>query len=183
MGDTASTTNQGGVGGSTSIMLGSKPLRNAAANARYLLAQLASRRLGVPADELEVIDGVVRVEGRRNEERLLRGTRQRRRPERCAESFGRGIWAECRRSGQTEGSFHVHDCRKAGAARGSSAEDSRPFQICHRRPRSGNAAWARDPAFGSGRDVCERGRKFREGHTRIRKNSCERKFRRRGRGK
>jgi nicotinate dehydrogenase subunit B len=63
MGDTASTTNQGGVGGSTSIMLGSKPLRNAAANARYLLTQLASRRLGVSADELEVIDGVVRVKG------------------------------------------------------------------------------------------------------------------------
>jgi len=63
MGDTASTANQGGVGGSTSIMLGSKPLRNAAANARYLLMQLASRRLGVPVEELEVIDGVVRVKG------------------------------------------------------------------------------------------------------------------------
>ena len=63
MGDTASTANQGGVGGSTSIMLGSKPLRNAAANARYLLTQLASRRLGVPAEDLEVKDGVVRVKG------------------------------------------------------------------------------------------------------------------------
>ena len=63
MGDTASTPNQGGVGGSTSIMLGSKPLRNAAANARYLLTQLASRRLGVPAEELEVKDGVVHVKG------------------------------------------------------------------------------------------------------------------------
>ena len=63
MGDTASTANQGGVGGSTSIMLGSKPLRNAAANARYLLTQLASQRLGVPADELEVNDGVVHVKG------------------------------------------------------------------------------------------------------------------------
>ena len=63
MGDTASTANQGGVGGSTSIMLGSKPLRNAAANARYLLTQLASRRLGVPADQLEVEDGVVRAKG------------------------------------------------------------------------------------------------------------------------
>jgi len=63
MGDTASTANQGGVGGSTSIMLGSKPLRNAAANARYLLTELASRRLGVPADELEVIDGIVHVKG------------------------------------------------------------------------------------------------------------------------
>ena len=63
MGDTASTANQGGVGGSTSIMLGSKPLRNAAANARYLLTELASRRLGVPADKLEVIDGIVHVKG------------------------------------------------------------------------------------------------------------------------
>ncbi len=63
MGDTASTTNQGGVGGSTSIMLGSKPLRNAAANARYMLTQLASQRLGVPADQLEVKDGVVSVKG------------------------------------------------------------------------------------------------------------------------
>src|ERR1700747_2188108 len=63
MGDTASTANQGGVGGSTSIMLGSKLLRNAAANARSLLTQLASQRLGVPADELEVIDGTVHVKG------------------------------------------------------------------------------------------------------------------------
>src|SRR5579863_6182024 len=63
MADTATTANQGGVGGSTSIMLGSKPLRNAAANARYLLTQLASRRLGVPAENLEVKDGVVHVKG------------------------------------------------------------------------------------------------------------------------
>src|SRR5260370_42578149 len=42
LGDTALTANQGGVGGSTSIMMGAKPLRNAAANARYLLTQLAS---------------------------------------------------------------------------------------------------------------------------------------------
>jgi len=61
MGDTASTANQGGVGGSTSIMLGAKPLRNAAANARYLLTQLASQRLGVPAEDLAVKDGVASV--------------------------------------------------------------------------------------------------------------------------
>ena len=44
-------------------MLGAKPLRNAAANARYLLLQMASQRLGVPADQLEVKDGVVSVKG------------------------------------------------------------------------------------------------------------------------
>jgi nicotinate dehydrogenase subunit B len=63
MGDTAMTANQGGVGGSTSIMLGAKPLRNAAASARQLLLQLAARRLGAPAAQLEVKNGVVRVEG------------------------------------------------------------------------------------------------------------------------
>ena len=63
MADTALTTNQGGVGGSTSIMMGAKPLRNAAANARYLLTQLAANRLGVPADQLEVNNGIVRVQG------------------------------------------------------------------------------------------------------------------------
>ena len=63
MADTSTTANQGGVGGSTSIMMGSKPLRNAAANARYRLTQLASRSLGVPSEQLEVNDGVVRVKG------------------------------------------------------------------------------------------------------------------------
>jgi nicotinate dehydrogenase subunit B len=63
MADTAFTTNQGGVGGSTSISLGSKPLRNAAANARYMLVQLASKRLGVPPEQLQVQDGIVSVMG------------------------------------------------------------------------------------------------------------------------
>lgn len=63
MGDTASTVDQGGVGGSTSVMLGAKPLRNAAATARFLLLQLASRRLAVPGEQLEVSNGVVRVKG------------------------------------------------------------------------------------------------------------------------
>src|SRR6202022_541582 len=63
LGDTAHTANQGGVGGSTSIMMGAKPLRNAAANARYLLTQLASRRLGTPPEQLQVQDGIVSVIG------------------------------------------------------------------------------------------------------------------------
>ncbi len=63
MADTALTANQGGVGGSTSIMMGAKPLRHAAANARYLLTQLASNRLGVPAGQLDVKNGIVSVKG------------------------------------------------------------------------------------------------------------------------
>jgi nicotinate dehydrogenase subunit B len=63
MGDTAETTDQGGVGGSTSVAQGAKPLRNASATARFLLLQLASTRLGVPPDQLEVKDGIVSVKG------------------------------------------------------------------------------------------------------------------------
>jgi nicotinate dehydrogenase subunit B len=59
MGDTAATPDQGGVGGSTSISAGAKPLRNAAASARWLLLQLASSRLGEPAGQLEVQNGIV----------------------------------------------------------------------------------------------------------------------------
>lgn len=61
MGDTATTPDQGGVGGSTSISAGAKPLRNAAATARLALLQLASAKLGAPVAELDVNDGKVSV--------------------------------------------------------------------------------------------------------------------------
>src|SRR5262249_4776545 len=54
---------QGGVGGSTSISAGARPLRNAAATARFLLLQGASARLGAPAEQLQVRNGVVSVKG------------------------------------------------------------------------------------------------------------------------
>ena len=59
MGDTATTPDQGGVGGSTSISAGAKPLRNAAATARYLLLQMASEKLATPAAQLHVRNGVI----------------------------------------------------------------------------------------------------------------------------
>jgi CO/xanthine dehydrogenase Mo-binding subunit len=59
MGDTALTCNQGGASGSTGIFEGARPLRKAGAEARRLLVQAASRKLGVPADQLRVDDGVV----------------------------------------------------------------------------------------------------------------------------
>ena len=58
-GDTATTVDQGGVGGSTSVSQGARPLRNVAAAARAALLQRASQQLGVPTDQLHVADGVV----------------------------------------------------------------------------------------------------------------------------
>ena len=63
MGDTALTCNQGGASGSTGIWEGAKPLRKAAAEARRVLVDAASRKLGVPADRLRVDDGVVTAVG------------------------------------------------------------------------------------------------------------------------
>ena len=59
MGDTGTSCNQGGASGSTGIQLGARPLRNAAAEARRVLVQEASKRLGVPESDLTVAAGVV----------------------------------------------------------------------------------------------------------------------------
>src|SRR6266852_2268369 len=58
MGDTALTCNQGGASGSTGIQTGARPLRSAAAEARRLLVQSASQKLGLPVEQLRVDDGV-----------------------------------------------------------------------------------------------------------------------------
>ena len=59
-GDTALTPNQGGTAGSSSIARGGSQLRLAAATARRALVNLAAQRLGRPAGDLDVADGVVR---------------------------------------------------------------------------------------------------------------------------
>ena len=61
--DTDLTPNQGGTYSSSSIARGSPAIRMAAAEARYALLGLASKKLGVPAEKLSVARGVVSVEG------------------------------------------------------------------------------------------------------------------------
>src|SRR4029077_19207038 len=61
MGDTSTTADQGGVGGSTSIALGSKPMRNVGATARAVWLRLAAKNLGAAPEELQVREGVVSV--------------------------------------------------------------------------------------------------------------------------
>ena len=59
IGDTDNSVNQGGASGSTGIQEGGKQMRVAAAEARRVLVQMAAEKLGVPADQLMVADGVV----------------------------------------------------------------------------------------------------------------------------
>lgn len=59
MGDTRTSVNQGGASGSTGLQMGGLQMRYAAAEARRVLIEAASAKLGVPAGDLAVSDGVV----------------------------------------------------------------------------------------------------------------------------
>src|SRR6476660_835943 len=59
MGDTANSVNQGGASGSTGIQFGGKQMRMAAAEARRVRIEMASAKLGTPADQLVVVAGHV----------------------------------------------------------------------------------------------------------------------------
>ncbi|TPG58579.1 xanthine dehydrogenase family protein molybdopterin-binding subunit [Roseomonas nepalensis] len=61
MGDTARTVNQGGASNASGVSQGAVPLRNAAAEARLMLVEMAAARLGVPPGALRVEDGTVSV--------------------------------------------------------------------------------------------------------------------------
>jgi CO/xanthine dehydrogenase Mo-binding subunit len=70
MGDTATTPDQWLTAANLTIFQGGSELRRASASARRALVERAAQRLGVPANELVVEDGVVRVKA--NPERALR---------------------------------------------------------------------------------------------------------------
>jgi CO/xanthine dehydrogenase Mo-binding subunit len=61
MGDSRLTPNQGGGSGSTGLRTGSKPIRNAAAEARRVLLAAGSVQLGAPVDALGVENGRIFV--------------------------------------------------------------------------------------------------------------------------
>ena len=61
MSDTATSCNQGGASGSTGIQQGSRPLRNAAAEARRLLVDRAAQQWGVPAEQCSVNEGMISI--------------------------------------------------------------------------------------------------------------------------
>src|SRR5687767_11558249 len=61
MGSTDITVDQGGSGGSDAIQTDGWPMRRCAAEARRVLLDMASSRLGVPAAQLTVSAGVVSV--------------------------------------------------------------------------------------------------------------------------
>ena len=67
MGSTDVTVDQGGSGGSDAIQTDGWPMRRVAAEARRVLLEMGSARLGVPVDQLTVSAGVI-TRGRRSVE-------------------------------------------------------------------------------------------------------------------
>jgi len=63
MGNTSVCLNQGGASSALGVQAGARPLRNAAAEARRLLLDMASHKLGVAPDSLVVDDGRIAVRG------------------------------------------------------------------------------------------------------------------------
>ena len=61
MGRTDITVDQGGSGGSDAMQVDGWPVRRVAAEARRVLLELASARVGVPVDQLAVSEGVITV--------------------------------------------------------------------------------------------------------------------------
>src|SRR5579862_3666908 len=59
IGDTDTSVNQGGASGSTGVQNGGKQMRAAAAEARRVMVEMAAQKLGEPADQLTVKDGVI----------------------------------------------------------------------------------------------------------------------------
>jgi CO/xanthine dehydrogenase Mo-binding subunit len=59
MGDSGTSVDQGGASGSTGVSHGGVTLRNAAAEARRLMVEMAASQLGVAADDLVVNAGVI----------------------------------------------------------------------------------------------------------------------------
>src|ERR1700724_3736775 len=63
MGSTDITVDQGGSGGSDAIQVDGWPMRRVAAEARRVLLDMGSQRLGVPVDQLAIKAGVINVKG------------------------------------------------------------------------------------------------------------------------
>ena len=64
-GNTEETVDQGGASGSTGIWFGGIALRNAAAEARLTLVEMAAAKFGVPAAQLTVDNGVISADAKK----------------------------------------------------------------------------------------------------------------------
>ena len=149
MGDTALTINQGGASSSNGVQAGGKQLAAAAAEARRVLIEMASQKLGVPAEKLSVTDGVIAdtddPEKKATYSELI-GGRYFNVTLAWNKQIGNG--ALCARSGQGKEAERIQDRRPVDQTQRRRAEGIRPGGLRHRRQAPGHAACAHDPSAG-----------------------------------
>ena len=165
MGDTATSVNQGGASGSTGIQVGGKQMRMAAAEARRVLVEMAAAKLGVPADQLTVTDGVVSAGDSRGKKvtyaELIGGHYFNVQLDWNKQIRQRALRA---RQGAAEEADRLQDRRPADQARGRGAEGVRAGGLRHRRQGAGHGAWPHDPPAGRRRGAGQGRRKLDQGH-------------------
>ena len=166
MGDTAWTVNQGGASGSTGVQKGGIALRNAAAETRRVLVEMAAQRLGVPAGRLEVTDGIVSVSNdpaRKVSYGELIGGRYFDLPMKWNGKLGNDLVAE----GQDEAQAarRLQDCRPIAAAFRCSGQGLRHARLRHRHQGAGDAARPHAPPAGRGGGADRRRRRLGARHS------------------
>ena len=166
MGDTATWVNQGGASGSTGIQLGGRQMRMAAAEARRVLVEMAAEKLGTPAGQLIVVNGVVqrRIQSRQEDE-LRRADRRAlfQRPARLEQAVGQSALRA--RQGAAEEGERVQDRRPVDQARGRGAEGVLHRGLLHRREGARHGAWPGHPSGGRGRGAGQGRRELDQGHS------------------
>ena len=130
MGDTATSVNQGGASGSTGVMRGGKQMRAAAAEARRVLVEMAAEKLGVPADQLTVTDGIVHAKADAAKKVSLRRA-DRRSLLQCAARVEQADRQRALRArqGEAEAAERAQDRRQADPARGHRADRVRADRL------------------------------------------------------
>ena len=167
MGDTATSVNQGGASGSTGVQDGGKQMRVAAAEARRVLVEMAAEKLGVPADQLAVTDGV--VHGKSDAAKKvsyadLIGGRYFNVQLEWNKKYGNPLYAPGQ--GQAERSEGAQDRRPADQARRHRAEGVCPGGLRYGRQSARHGAWPHDPSGDHRRRAGEGRRKLDQGHPR-----------------
>ncbi len=174
MADTRTSVNQGGASGSTGIQRGGVQMRAAAAEARRVLVEMAAEKLGVPAGELTVTDGVVHAKGDAGRKASLRRADRRALLQRPAGVEQADRQQPLRpRPGQAEGSQGAQDRRPADQARRRRAQGVLPGAVRHRRQDCRHGACPHDPSAGGGRHRRQRRRNPRS-RTLLAPASCAR---------
>ena len=150
MGSTDITVDQGGSGGSTAMERDSWPMRRVAAEARRVLLEMGSQRLGVPVDQLAVSDGVITVKGDPSKS-VTYGATDRRKEIQCRAD--REQYQRDHRRRASQAGAGTQDRRPVSAALRHSRQGGRLAEVGRRREAARHGSCAQRETAGGGREA------------------------------